>query len=260
MPRTAQEQFDQQASHYNGQWNSWSEHTLKWMLAASQASSKDQVLDIATGTGFTALAFAPHVASVIGLDVSTGMLAEARARAEEQGISNVGFHQGAADALPFEDNSFEIVTCRIAAHHFPDVPAFLRETARVLKPGGRFLLVDTTIPDADPEAGAWQNAVEAVRDPSHIHNWTPNEWKQMTTAAGMQVEMVTATGAGIKVPLEDWLTKAGCSEKQSEEVRQRFHSAPAGAQEAFQIVSAGSRVSHFTWQRVLLKAVKQQVI
>ncbi len=76
------------------------------------------------------------------------------------------------------------MTCRIAPHHFLDIQKFLTETARVLKPGGRFVLVDTTVPDDSPEAAGWQNAVEAVRDPSHVRNYTPDEWRQMTEAAG----------------------------------------------------------------------------
>src|SRR6478672_3361744 len=86
---SAKEQFDRQAAHYNTQWNTWSEALLRWLLEHADAQPSDNVLDVATGTGFTALAFAPHVQSVIGLDVSTGMLAEAQKRQQEQDITNV---------------------------------------------------------------------------------------------------------------------------------------------------------------------------
>ena len=185
--RSAKEQFDKQAAEYNAQWNTWSEETLRAMLPAAGPKPTDTVLDVATGTGFTALAFAPLVYSVVGLDVSPGMLAQAQKYAAERGITNARFEEGAAEALPFGDAQFDLVTCRIAPHHFLNMPQFLSETARVLKPGGLFVLVDTAVPDDAPDAAAWQNAVEVMRDPSHVQNYTQSEWRQLTEAEGLTV-------------------------------------------------------------------------
>jgi len=173
--RSAKEQFDSQATHYDVQWSGWSAETLNWMLDNAECHSSDALLDVATGTGFTALAFAPYVGSVIGLDVSPGMLAQARRQAEERSIGNTEFREAPAEALPFADETFDIVTCRIAPHHFLEIEKFVSEAARVLKPGGALLLVDTTVPDTDPGAAEWQNAVETVRDPSHVRNYMPSE-------------------------------------------------------------------------------------
>jgi len=254
--RSAREQFDRQAEHYNAQWNAWSEETLDWLLENARPDKQDQALDVATGTGFTALAFAPHVRSVIGIDVSPGMLAQARRRAEEQGITNVTFQEGAAEAFPFPDGTFDLVTCRIAPHHFLSVPQFLQETARVLKPGGRFLLVDTCVPDGDPEADIWQNAVEALRDPSHVRNDTPSEWRERIQAAGLLVERMTSSGNGITMRLSEWLEKAGCTPDQQEAVRRRFETAPPSAARAFRITHEPGGETVFTWQRVLVRAIK----
>ena len=254
--RTAKEQFDKQASEYNAQWNLWSEEALNAMLYAAEPQPTDHVLDVATGTGFTALAFAPLVQSVIGLDVSPGMLRQAEAYAAERGIANAVFQEGAAESLPFADASFDLVTCRIAPHHFLSVPRFLAETTRVLKPGGRFVLADTTVPDARPEAAGWQNAVEALRDPSHVNNYTPGGWREMTEAAGMTVSECHTEGSGITIPLFDWLHKAGCIPEQAAAVRRMFAAAPESARQAFQIVSAADGETVFTWPRVLLRAVK----
>lgn len=254
--RSAKEQFDKQATEYNAQWNTWSEEALSAMLAAAQPEPADTVLDVATGTGFTALAFAPHVRSVIGLDVSPGMLAQAKNYAEERGITNVAFEEGAAESLPFGDAALDLVTCRIAPHHFLDLPKFLSETARVLKPGGRFVLVDTTVPDELPEAARWQNAVEVLRDPSHVQNYTPSDWRRMTEAAGLTVTECRTNGGGITIPLSDWLHKAGCTPNQSAAVRQAFADAPETARQAFQIVTDADGETVFTWQRVVLTAIK----
>lgn len=254
--RSAKEQFDKQAAHYNTDWNSWSAETLNWLLANAAPRPDDTVLDVATGTGFTALAFAPTVRSVIGLDVSPGMLSEARKRAEKDGIKNTVFHEGTAESLPFADETFDIVTSRIAPHHFLDIEAFLRETVRVLKPGGRLALIDTSVPDESPEAASWQNAVEVQRDPSHVRNYTPSEWRRMAESAGLTVLSATSADGGITIPLSDWIFKAGSTKEQEKDVRQRFTNAPDSAKEAFRITVDTNGETVFTWQRVALLAIK----
>ncbi len=250
--RSAKEQFDRQAAHYDAQWNTWSEETLGWLLEKADPRPSDFVLDVATGTGFTALAFAPRVQTVIGMDVSSGMLEQARRQAGEQRIANAVFQEGAAESLPFADGAFDIVTCRVAPHHFLDIRKFLAEAARVLRSGGRLALVDTSVPDDSSEAAEWQNEVEAVRDPSH----TPGEWRAMAEAAGLTVAECGSGGGGITIPLADWIVKAGCTAEQAAEVRRRFAEAPQSARTAFQIQTAPDGETTFTWQRVALNALK----
>ena len=255
--RSAKDHFDRQAAHYDKQWNTWSEETLDWLLANADPQPTDFVLDVATGTGFTALAFAPRVGTVIGLDVSPGMLEQARKQAGERRIANAVFQEGAAESLPFATGAFDIVTCRIAPHHFLSVEKFLTETSRVLKPSGQLALVDTTVPDDAPEAAAWQNEVEVVRDPSHVRNYTPHEWQAMTEAAGLAVAQCGSGGGGITIPLSDWIVKAGCAPDQAAEVRRRFADAPQSARSAFQIKIAPDGETIFTWQRVTLLTIKR---
>ncbi|HET7155886.1 MAG TPA: class I SAM-dependent methyltransferase, partial [Hyphomicrobiaceae bacterium] len=112
-----------------------------------------QALDIATGAGHTAAAFAPHVARVIASDVTDEMLAEARKLAAAKGLANMETASADAEALPFEDGRFDLVTCRIAPHHFPDIPMFVGQVWRVLKPGGTFALVDNIAPDTESTPG-----------------------------------------------------------------------------------------------------------
>lgn len=151
-------------------------------------------LDIATGAGHVALALAPHLAHVVASDLTPQMLGVARGLAASRGIANISFADVRAEALPFADATFDLVTCRIAPHHFDDVRAFVSESARVLRPGGVFGLVENISPDpsmmegdAAALAGAADeyNAFEKHRDPSHVRCLTLSEWRGLVADAGL---------------------------------------------------------------------------
>ncbi len=251
--RSARVQFDRQASHYDSQWNRWSEETLQWMLQNAQLSRQTCALDIASGTGFTAMAFAESVGQVVCLDVSAGMLAEAQKNALQQQMQNVAFIQGQAECMPITSKSFDLALCRIAAHHFLSVPAFLLETARILRDGGALVLTDTCVPD-DIEADQWQNHLETVRDPSHVRNYTAKEWAAMLLAAGWKVEKLHCMPCSVKINLSDWLKKAGCSASQETEVRTLLNNASPEVKAYFDLRECGDDLC-FAWHRVALKAV-----
>ncbi|GIX48955.1 MAG: hypothetical protein KatS3mg131_3166 [Candidatus Tectimicrobiota bacterium] len=186
----------------------------------------ERVLDIATGAGHTALAFAPHVAYVVGLDLTRPMLGEARWLAHQRGLGNVGFCQGDAEHLPFADASFAVVTCRIAPHHFPDVARALREMARVCAPGGRVALADNVMPE-DTAAAAYINDFEALRDPSHHWAYSLSDWRQLLQAAGLILE---AEEVLVKtMNFADWVARLAVSREVVEELRQRLFNAPAAS-------------------------------
>lgn len=157
-----------------------------------------RVLDVATAAGHTALAFAPHVAAVVGLDLTPQMLPLAARLAAERGAANVAFAAGDVDDLPFADGAFDLVTCRIAPHHFADIGRFLVEAARVARPGGVVAVVDNVVPgsrrrgkaaDRQREAGTYVNAFEKLRDPSHGRCLSFEEWLDALAAAGLVVEV-----------------------------------------------------------------------
>jgi ubiquinone/menaquinone biosynthesis C-methylase UbiE len=141
------------------------------------------VLDVATGAGHTALAFAPLVAEVVASDVTEEMLAQARALAAERGLANVTTARMDAAALKAPDASFDLVTCRLAAHHFPDPAAFVREAHRVLKPGGALILIDNIAPETAPAERAYHQ-FEKLRDPSHARCLSLPEWIDLIKETG----------------------------------------------------------------------------
>jgi SAM-dependent methyltransferase len=252
--RTSREQFDRQARHYDHTWNQWTEESLDWLREGGRITAADRVLDVATGAGFTARFVAGLAARVVGLDVSAGMLREARQRAVSSGASNLEFCQGAAEAIPLASEAFDVVTCRIAPHHFESMPRFLAESRRVLTSAGRLFIVDTTVPDDVLEVDEWQNRVELLRDPSHKRNYSPGEWKRMVEQAGFVVDAVDSRGGLIAMTLNEWLEKSGCSGVAERAVREMFATAPASVRDAFGISSQGDGDVSFHWIRVLLAA------
>jgi SAM-dependent methyltransferase len=155
------------------------------------------VLDIATAAGHTALTFAPHVAAAVGLDLTPQMLPPARQLAHERGVLNTVFTVGDVDDLPFADASFDVVTCRIAPHHFSDIGRFIGEAARVARPAGLLAIVDNIVPgsrlrgknaDQQRAAGAYINTFEKLRDPSHNRCLSLEEWLDTLAAAKLVVE------------------------------------------------------------------------
>jgi len=177
-----------------------SSERLREVLDLAQPQPTDLALDVATGTGNTALALAPFVRRVIGLDLTREMLAHASRLTRERSLSNAEWVLGDASRLPFADDSFELYTVRAAPHHFTDFDGFLSEALRVLKPGGAAALVDCAPPTAAREV---LHDVEVRRDPSHVRSLTVSEWTERLEQAGFVVEV--ATSRELDWDFEDWM-------------------------------------------------------
>jgi SAM-dependent methyltransferase len=143
-------------------------------------------LDVGAGTGHTAFALARAGFAVVALDLTPEMLAEARQVARREGLDGVRFEVGDVHALPFPDAAFEVVTCRRAAHHFSDIGAALAEMVRVLKPGGRLVIDDRSVPE-DDFVDATMQRLDTLHDPSHVRQYRPSEWLRMLERAGLGV-------------------------------------------------------------------------
>jgi ubiquinone/menaquinone biosynthesis C-methylase UbiE len=146
-----------------------------------------QVLDVATGGGHTARTLAPDVGNVVASDLTPRMLAAAGRHLAEQGVPNFRLCAADAEHLPFRAGVFDLVTCRIAPHHFPNPPRFVSEAARVLVSGGSLVVQDQVLP-ADALAARYVDAFEKLRDPSHNRAYSLEEWQAMFSAAGLIVE------------------------------------------------------------------------
>ena len=146
-------------------------------------------LDVATGTGHTAFALAPQVARVVATDITPEMLEEGRRLAAERGITNVKFQLADAHDHPFADGTFDIVTCRRAAHHFSRLSDALEEMKRLLSPGGRLVIDDRSVPDHD-SVDRLMNDLDILHDSSHVRQYRPREWQEMLESHGFSVTAV----------------------------------------------------------------------
>lgn len=142
---------------------------LGWLVEALEPAPGDRVLDLGCGAGHAGFALAAAGAAVMAVDTSERMLEAARLLAQERGLERYETVRADVTALPFADSSFDGVVSRYSAHHWADIPSALGEAARVVRPGGRILVVDTIAPD-EPALDTLVNALELLRDPTHGRN------------------------------------------------------------------------------------------
>lgn len=187
------------------------------MVAAAHLTGNECVLDIATGPGYIAEAFAGAAREVVGVDLTDAMLAIARERTRERGVSNVSFRAADAQNLPFENEAFDVVVCRLALHHLQKPLEVLREMARVCRPGGTVLVEDIYASEF-PERSAYQDRWEILRDPSHVRTLPISELLRLFSEAGLETDAVT-TADDLTPEVERWLATTKASAERAAEVR-----------------------------------------
>lgn len=213
------------AVHANGK-------DLAWIVEAAALTGQETVVDIATGTGHTALVLAPYAHEVIAVDITVPMLQAAQQLAVERRVSNIRFLEADTLALPLDDNSCDLVTCRYAAHHFAAVEQAVQEWERILKTGGKVIISDTIAPE-EPDLDVFLNEIELLRDPSHIRNYRVSEWLSLLNEAGFAAQVVHAWDLTMDVP--SWTQRMRTPPEAIEQIEQRFHNASPTAQQRFHI-------------------------
>lgn len=164
---------------------------LGWLVELAQPQPGWRVLDVATGAGHTAFAFAPYVAEIIGIDLTPRMLIEAEKLAAQRGVHNVRFVEADIHELPFDDETFDdaqfdLITCRRAAHHFSGIQEALAEMVRMLKPQGLLLIDDRCVPE-DDFIDSVMNRLDWLHDESHVREYRPSQWQTMLEEAGCRL-------------------------------------------------------------------------
>ncbi len=205
---------------------------LEALLAVAALRGDEAVLDAGCGPGHTAHALAAGAGSVIGVDLSPAMLEQARVLAREKGLTNASFQEGDVEALEFADATFDLVTSRYSAHHYPRPQRALEEFHRVLRPGGRVLLVDTISPE-DPGLDTFINLVEWLRDHSHIRDHRDSEWLAMFRSVGFEARLVGEYR--LDLDFESWVDRIGTPQEGRDALRFVRECASREARETFRL-------------------------
>jgi ubiquinone/menaquinone biosynthesis C-methylase UbiE len=211
-------------------------------------------LDVATGGGHTALWLARHGWKVTAGDIAPKMVQIATKLCAEAGFS-IETKRFAAEKMPFAAGAFDLVTVRVAPHHFSSPEHFIGEVARVLKPGGHFLLIDTCVPDDDGPTAEWLHHVEKLRDPSHRRYLSRAEVEAMARNAGLTVERSKIER--FKQPDLKWyLETSGTKPSNREQILGAVGGAKPRVRAALQIRNEKGKIVWW-WPRLTLLAVKK---
>jgi ubiquinone/menaquinone biosynthesis C-methylase UbiE len=219
-----------------------SSERLREVLDLAHPQPTDLALDVATGTGNTALALAPFVRRVVGVDLTREMLDQALRVTAERGVTNVEWVLGDACKLPFADESFDLYTVRAAPHHFHDFDAFLSEALRVVKRGHDAAFVDCAPPAAARDA---MHEVEVRRDPSHVRSLTVSEWTARLEAAGFKVEV--AQSRELEWDFDDWMQNMAVAPALATELAEMVESAQGEARRQLHPERRDGKLWHAYW-------------
>lgn len=211
------ESFTTQAQAFAA--NPWvtDEERIRRLVAAAHLTGNERVLDIATGPGYIAEAFAGAAGEVVGVDLTDAMLAIAKERTKERGVSNVFFCAADAQNLPFENGAFEVVVCRLALHHLQKPLQVVREMARVCRSGAKVVIEDIYASE-HPERAAYQDRWEILRDPSHVRALPISELLQLFREACVETVSVT-TADDLTPEVERWLATTKTRPERASEIR-----------------------------------------
>jgi ubiquinone/menaquinone biosynthesis C-methylase UbiE len=179
------EEFRRQADTFDTFAQKTDENVAARFAAALGDAGQGNLLDVACGPGVVTAALAPRARSVVAFDATQEMLEKAKARCARAGLVNVSFRQGDAEALPFGDAQFDGVVTRLAVHHFANPQRAFAEMFRALRPGGTAVIVDV-VSSEDAREEVLQNAIERLRDPSHVRMLPASELDRCIAKAGFQ--------------------------------------------------------------------------
>ncbi len=183
---------------------------LEKIRAAVAPKATMRVLDLGCGPGIVAAALAASAREVVALDLTPEMLEKVRQRCRDAGLHNVRCQLGTAEELPFDDGSFDGVVSRLTFHHFPDTSRVLGEMVRVTQPGGRIVVADV-VSSENTEEAALHNALEILRDPSHVRMLSPGELRRLIEAAGLRI--TAASTWDMARNFEEWIRIASAPER-----------------------------------------------
>lgn len=205
---------------------------LQWLVEAAGLKGDEIVVDIATGGGHAAFALAPYAGEVVAVDITESMLEVAQAEASKRGLHNIRYLRANTEDLPLAAGSVDLVACRMAAHHFEHAERAVNEWARVLRPAGRAVLIDTMGPE-EPRLDEFFHEIEVLRDPSHARNLRASRWIALFQSEGLSAQIVRTWD--VKLDLPSWTQRMRTPADKVARIVQLFSEADAETKARFNI-------------------------
>jgi len=183
---------------------------LEQIHAAIKPTTKMNLLDLGCGPGIVTAAMALDVREVVAYDLTPEMLNQAMKRCQEAGLKNVRFELGSAEHLPFKEETFDRVVTRLTIHHFLDPRRVMDEVARVTRRGGMVVVADVVSSENEEEA-TLHNALETLRDPTHVRMLSPGDMLGVIRMAGLRI--TSSSTWEIRREYEEWIRITNAPER-----------------------------------------------
>jgi len=218
---------------------------LERLAAAARQHQPARVLDLGCGAGHASFALARGGARrITAYDLAVDMLAVVEKEAATRGIETIETRVGAAEVLPFENNTFDLIVTRYSAHHWASVPRALAECARVAAPRGRLVVIDVVAPER-PLFDTCLQVVEFLRDASHVRDYRVSEWSAMQRSAGFAEPTVTSWKLALE--FESWIARIGTPPARVAALKAVFAEMATEVREYFRIGPEGSFETDSAW-------------
>lgn len=235
---TVHAQFDPQANSYlTSAIHAQGADLLRASELVTQVENRSKVLDVGCGAGHLSFALSPLATQVFAVDPSGSMLNTVAMAAADRGLGNITTIQASAESLPFDEHYFDIVATRYSAHHWLDLQGALKEMHRVVKPGGILLVIDIE-GDEDALVDTHLQAMELLRDLSHVRDRTPSEWTRLLSTAGfLEIEHQSWPST---LQFGDWVARMRTPDDRIAMIRALQRDSPSEVQRALSIQNDGS--------------------
>jgi ubiquinone/menaquinone biosynthesis C-methylase UbiE len=204
---------------------------LERMINFLKPKHNDIILDVATGTGHTAIAFAKANSRVIAIDITKEMLLQAKIASKQANVDNMSFLEADAHNLPFRDNVFDIVACRFAVHHFYNAQKALKEMCRVLKSQAKFYILDCSVIDGD-KTEREINRLEALRYNSHVYSFSKRQWLKLLKDLPLEIKNVDYLKRQYKLP--EWFDRMGTTNDNRQKIFELLNNLPESSKIFYQ--------------------------
>ncbi len=208
----------------------WQDRDLIAQLLANQRGAV--ALDVGCGGGHLTYRLAPLVSQVVACDLAASMLAAVAEQASLRGLPNIATREAAAESLPFEVATFDVVATRFSAHHWHAFAEGIAEMARVLKPGGLALMSDVVSPGVSL-LDTWLQTLELLRDPSHVRDASTAEWDAALAAAGLAIERIEHLR--LRLDFATWVARMDTPEPQVTAIRMLQARAASAVKDYFEM-------------------------